>query len=380
MSDSQPEQWRLNVAAIILDEADNVLLGSTPGKSPYWHFPQGGVGKNESFREAVLREVWEEVGIAPESCTILASYGGLRYEYRHKNKKSERWQGQEQTYFLIRCRGVQPADPDSAQSEEFAALRWLPWRELTADLFVPFKRDAIVHALDAFFPRGCSSLDDLAARLSPTRYTYDAARPLSAYPVADKALFGGGKDEMLAQMEDLALRINSAQRRLNHGRLVVQLVGLPGSGLTNCLRRLARSMDPLYTHAVQPASAEASVVLPGAGECTLLNVTPYASALEQPPAQATAVARAAAEREQQWVEQGVCVLKVFLHVSHAEHEDRADAPMSAASWQAALEQAQTILGASASPSSPWYIIPSDKRWYRDFVVASLVAETLEKMR
>ena len=379
MSDSQSEQWRLNVAAIILDDADNVLLGSTPGKSPYWHFPQGGVGKHESFREAVLREVWEEVGIAPESCTILASYGGLRYEYRHKNKKSERWQGQEQTYFLIRCRGVQPTGTDSVQSEEFAALRWLPWRELTADLFVPFKRDAIVRALDAFFPRGCSSLDDLAVRLSPARYVYDSARALSSYPVMDKALFGGGKEEMLAQMEDLALRINSAQRRMKGGRLVVQLVGLPGSGLSNCLRRLARNMDPLYTHAVQPSSPETAASLPGAGECTLLNVTPYTAAMALPTGQADAVAKFAAERELQWVEQGVCVLKLFLHVSHAEHADRADAPMSAAHWQASLERAQTILRGSSSASCPWYIIPSDKRWYRDFVIASLVAETLEKM-
>lgn len=377
MSDSRPdEQWRQNVAAVILDAADDVLLGSTAGKSPYWHFPQGGVGKEESLREAVLREVWEEVGIPPADCTILASYGGLRYTYRHKNKKSERWIGQEQTYFLIRCEGIQPVASVKTQSDEFAELRWVPWRQLTADMFVPFKREAIIPALEAFFPRGCADISHVASRLSPLRYAYAEGKPLSQHPSADKSLFGGGKAAMVEQMADLTRRFNTVQRRIKRDRLLVLLVGLPGSGLTNALRRLARCMDPLHTHAVQPRKAE-EAVLPAAGECTLLNVTPHAVFLSASPDMSPVALQATLAQEATWKEQGVQVLKIFLHVSHAEHSERSETPLSAQQWQAQLLRAETLLQYSSSPESPWYIIPADCRWYRDFVVATLIAETLE---
>lgn len=376
MSDFQPEQWRQNVAAVILDAADNVLLGTTSGKSPYWHFPQGGVGKDESLRDAVLREVWEEVGIPPEKCTILASYGGLRYTYRHKNKKSERWVGQEQTYFIIRCAGVQPAASAKAQSDEFAELRWVPWRQLTADMFVPFKREAIIPALEAFFPRGCTDLSDISSRLSPLRYVYAAANSLSQYPSADKSLFGGGKAEMVAQMADLARRINRAQRHAYTGRLMVLLVGLAGAGLTNALRHLARSMDPLHTHAVQPRSS-CEVTLPAEGGCTLLNVTPHAHFIAATSETEDADLQTVLAQEHKWKEQGVSVLKIFLHVSYAEHCKRAELPLSPKQWQVQLSRAETMLSVSSSSAEPWYIIPSDCRWYRDYVVASLVAHVLE---
>lgn len=377
MSDSRPdEQWRQNVAAVILDAADNVLLGSTAGKSPYWHFPQGGVGKDESLRDAVLREVWEEVGIAPADCTILASFGGLRYTYRHKNKKSERWIGQEQTYFLIRCAGIQPVASAKTQSDEFAELRWVPWRLLTADMFVPFKRDAIIPALEAFFPSGCTDVGNVESRLSPLRYAYNEGKNLPQYPCADKSLFGGEKAEMAAQMADLTRRINAAQRRVKRDRLLVLLVGLPGSGLTNALRRLARCMDPLYTHAVQPRKAE-EARLPSEGECALLNVTPHAEFLAASPETAPDALQEMHIQESTWKEQGVQVLKIFLHVSHAEHGERAESPFPLLKWHALLLHADTLLQQSSSPESPWYIVPADCRWYRDFVMASLIAETLE---
>ncbi len=371
MSDLLNDEWRLNVAAIILDEADNVLVGSTPGKSPYWHFPQGGVNKDETFEEAVLREVWEEVGLPPEACSILASYGGIRYRYRHKNKKSERWLGQQQTYYLIRCRGVQPLFAGAAVSQEFAQLRWVPWRLLTADMFVPFKREAVVKAMRVFFSESALPPGEAVARLSPCRYRIDAECALAECPAVDDALFGGGKEEMPAQLEDISTCINREQRRVKQGKLLVWLCGLPGSGLTNGLRRLARRMDPLFTHAVQPGtiSPEAlAALLPAAGECRLLLDSLGANEMLD----FNAV-------RQLCREYGVTLLPVYLHVSHAEHCKRADSPMSAGDWEARLCRVARYLG-SCGGDEVAYAIPADKRWYRDYVLAVLVAEALKKMK
>ena len=87
MSKEASGTWRINVAAIIRDAAGHILLGRKSLRSRYLHFPQGGVKQGESLQQAVLREIHEEVGIPPGSCTILAEFPGLRYTYRKKNKK-----------------------------------------------------------------------------------------------------------------------------------------------------------------------------------------------------------------------------------------------------------------------------------------------------
>ena len=92
---STAKNWRLNAAAVIMDADGYVLLGKDNGRNPYWHFPQGGVIKNESIERALAREVWEEVGLRPTEYTIVSRLPGLRYKYPSGNRKVTRWIGQE---------------------------------------------------------------------------------------------------------------------------------------------------------------------------------------------------------------------------------------------------------------------------------------------
>lgn len=383
MRGSDSEQWRQNVAAVILDDGGNVLLGTTPGKSPYWHFPQGGVEKGETLRDAVLREVREEAGLLPEQCSILAAYGGLRYCYRHKNKKSHRWKGQEQTYFLIRYSGICSHAPLKCESDEFDKLRWMPWRELTIDLFVPFKREAVQRALAAFFPPdNVGGVSAVAAHLSPFKYLYQPADiALIDSPSRETSLFGGGKEEMTAQMEDIALRINRIQRHIRCDKFLVILAGLPGCGLKKALRKLAHCMDPMHTHAVQPPSSEAltatTTFMPRAGESSLLCVHPYADALSSAKSE---FSLSPAQRcEAEWSQQSIRCIRIFMHISYEEHLKRADSAMSRTDWKVSVAKAQQMLELSTREGYPWYVLPADCRWYRDFVLASLVAESLEML-
>ncbi len=112
------KNWRLNAAAIIMDAEGCVLLGKDSGRNPYWHFPQGGVIKHESIEQTLAREVWEEVGLRPTEYTIVSRLSGLRYKYPSGNRKVTRWIGQEQTYFLVRCKTRRPKT-DLHRSPEF---------------------------------------------------------------------------------------------------------------------------------------------------------------------------------------------------------------------------------------------------------------------
>ena len=39
----------------------------------------------------------------------------------------------------------------------------------------------------------------------------------------------------------------------------------------------------------------------------------------------------------------------------------------------------SLLAASHTEDAPWYVIPSDQRWLRDWLVASLLARELERL-
>ena len=87
-------------------------------------------------------------------------------------------------------------------------------------------------------------------------------------------------------------------------------------------------------------------------------------------------------------------MKVFLHISKAEQlarfEQRLDDP--ARNWKisesdyserelwddyvAAFEDA---LSATAAPHAPWYVVPSNHKWFRNLAVSQIVADTIEEL-
>ncbi len=351
-----PDAWRENVAAIVMDASGRVLLGLDGGRKAHWHFPQGGVGSDETLEEALCRELWEEVRLAPESYRIVASIGGFRYAYRKRNEKCRRWRGQQQTYFLLQCHGDTPPT-DCGVAGEFAELTWQPWQELDPSLFVPFKRGVVEQVLARFFPPTEADPAARAAReLTAQRYR---RANLPASPPDALPLFAGGKEEAQLHLARLALRLRAAQKRMaaRGERLLVLIHGSEGSGRKQCLRRLAAALDPLALRCgvadafAEPLPQGLLALLPAAGTLTL--------ALHEPAAPADV--RVWSDLEQWLAGQGVRLLKLYLA---ADENDLS--PADAA-----------LLAATDTPAAPWYVLPSGKRWYRDLLAADLLAEAME---
>lgn len=96
--------------------------------------------------------------------------------------------------------------------------------------------------------------------------------------------------------------------------------------------------------------------------------------------------------EKHLVENGVTILKFFLHISKDEQKRRLQARLDdptkhwkfalgdlkeRALWdeyQAAYEDA---LNLTSTEWAPWYVIPSNRKWYRNLAVARIIVETLE---
>lgn len=106
-----------------------------------WQMPQGGIDKGEEPRQAVMRELGEEIGT--DKAQIIAEMDGwVSYDlpehligvaFRGKYK------GQRQKWFALRFTGRDSDINLNTHQPEFCDFRWVSVEELP-DLIVPFKR------------------------------------------------------------------------------------------------------------------------------------------------------------------------------------------------------------------------------------------------
>lgn len=147
----RPVLFRPNVAAILLNMDNEMLIAERAHIRGSWQFPQGGVDSGESFEEALLREVEEEIGVKPRQIQILDHKSGYRYEFPKDRLKYGVFGGQEQVYFLCRFLGHDQDINIDTKHREFGRWRWLKPEKFDMDWVPKFKRDVYRRVLRDFF-------------------------------------------------------------------------------------------------------------------------------------------------------------------------------------------------------------------------------------
>lgn len=99
--------------------------------------------------------------------------------------------------------------------------------------------------------------------------------------------------------------------------------------------------------------------------------------------------------EQLLTELGVVIVKFFLHISKDEQRRRLDARRSdpAKAWKLSpadlaerelwddyQEAYEDVLTRCSRDTAPWYIVPSDHKWHRDWYVSEVLVDTLKSMK
>src|SRR4029077_17710955 len=94
-------------------------------------------------------------------------------------------------------------------------------------------------------------------------------------------------------------------------------------------------------------------------------------------------------------ESGVVVVKFFLHISKGEQKQRfadrikdADKQWKLSSadlaertrWGDYVKAYEDALAHCSTGDAPWYVIPADKKWFRNLAVCRILVETLEALR
>ncbi|PKV88558.1 PPK2 family polyphosphate kinase [Streptomyces sp. TLI_146] len=98
--------------------------------------------------------------------------------------------------------------------------------------------------------------------------------------------------------------------------------------------------------------------------------------------------------EQSLAEDGVSVVKVFLHISPEQQRrrllERLDNPDKhwkfnpgdldeRALWPAYQEAYEIALERCSTDAAPWYLVPSDRKWYRNWAVSRILLEQLREL-
>jgi PPK2 family polyphosphate:nucleotide phosphotransferase len=93
-------------------------------------------------------------------------------------------------------------------------------------------------------------------------------------------------------------------------------------------------------------------------------------------------------------ENGTRLVKIFLHISKDEQrerlQERVDIPRKRWKfnpgdleerkfWDRYMEAYEIMLNRCATPLAPWYVVPANRNWYRNAVVAGIIREALEAM-
>jgi len=194
--------------------------------------------------------------------------------------------------------------------------------------------------------------------------------------------------------------------------LLVVLQGTDGAGKDGTIRHVMTGLNPQgcrVTSFKVPTPEEASHdflwrihrAVPGLGDIGIFNRSHYEDVL-------VARVRKLAPRavwsrrydeinafERLLANERTVVVKFFLHISKREQRRRIEArlrdpdkqwKLSAGDfsertrWGAYARAYEEALSRCSTPYAPWYVIPSNRKWFRNLAVCRILVETLEGLR
>lgn len=149
--------YRPNVGLMVINADGLVWVGRRlDSETNAWQMPQGGIDKGETPKEAALRELEEETGIAPDQVEVIAETADwVRYDLPADllgKLWKGKWRGQEQKWFLMRYTGSDDQITIDTDHPEFAEWAWLPADQLV-DRIVPFKRAVYAEVVAELAPQ-----------------------------------------------------------------------------------------------------------------------------------------------------------------------------------------------------------------------------------
>jgi PPK2 family polyphosphate:nucleotide phosphotransferase len=98
--------------------------------------------------------------------------------------------------------------------------------------------------------------------------------------------------------------------------------------------------------------------------------------------------------EQMLADEGTTILKFYLHIDLDEQKERLQARLDEPEknwkfnigdlaerklWDQYMDAFETALGKTSTDDAPWYVIPANRKWYRNLVISTIIIDALKKL-
>ena len=226
---------------------------------------------------------------------------------------------------------------------------------------------------------------------------------------------GLDKDKTREKTEKLCQRIGELQQFLyadsQHALLIV-LQGMDTSGKDGAVKHVLDSVNPAGVETANfkaPSREELAhdylwrihKAVPRYGNFGVFNRSHYESVLVERVMKLvpTQMWRPRYDQinafEKHLTANNIVILKFFLHISREEQAERLRARLAdstknwkfdpddlkmRAHWGKFMKAYEDAINFCSTHYAPWYVIPANRKWYRDYVIAKLVVKTLEEMK
>ena len=249
---------------------------------------------------------------------------------------------------------------------------------------------------------------------TPYRVPGGANVDLDDYDPGTKEGFDGKKPEGKRALKELNVRLSDLQARLwgeGRQRLLVVLQAMDTGGKDGTIRHVFTGVNPQGVHVRgfnKPTEDELARdylwrvhhVVPESGAITIFNRSHYEDVLVVRVRSLVPEARWQKrfdhinDFERMLTDEGTTIVKLYLNISKDEQRDRLQARLDEPNknwkfnkgdledrklWGVFRGAYQDMLSRTSTEHAPWYIVPANRKWYRNLVVSSILIDTLETM-
>ncbi|GAP05579.1 polyphosphate:AMP phosphotransferase [Anaerolinea thermolimosa] len=246
------------------------------------------------------------------------------------------------------------------------------------------------------------------------RIDLDKKVNLDDFDPAETRYAPGGKENAEQSLLQLNRQLEALQESLyaeHKHRVLVVLQGMDTSGKDGVIRRVFEGVNP---QGVRVASFKVPTPVeldhdylwrvhqqtPARGEIVIFNRSHYEDVLvvRVHSLVPEAVWKKRYEQinafERLLTDEGTTILKFFLHIDPQEQKERllerlekpeknwkfnAGDLKERALWKEYMKAYEDVLEKTSTPWAPWYVVPANKKWYRDLVISTLLVETLQNL-